>query len=214
MPDPDYLAPYREAAQKHGDAFETTGWVKPDTQALRFRVFTEMFDLTGCRVLDAGCSRGDLAAWLIEHRIEFAHYTGVDAIENVIEYARGRDLPRCEFRTGDFITNPSLLRDAAADVVCISGALNTMTDREARATLQPAWDAAGKALLFNFLSDRAGPGATLADPARRQDTFGLLDWALQHTARVGFRQDYFDTGHDATILMLKPDPEADAPPRR
>jgi hypothetical protein len=58
--------------------------------------------------------------------------------------------------------------------------------------------------MFNFLSNRCGhvaPPQLL--PARRMDTMMLMDWALTRSCVVTFRQDYFEGGHDATILMRK-----------
>ncbi len=89
-------------------------------------------------------------------------------------------------------------------MVAISGTLNTMDDDEVKRVLEAAWDAAGETLIFNFLSDRAGPKAPpQLDPARWLDTTLLLEWATGKTWAVQFRQDYFPHGHDATVLMRK-----------
>ena len=59
-----YLQPYRESAETHGTEFEVTLWANRRAQLLRFEVFAQMCDMSGKRVLDAGCSRGDLATFL------------------------------------------------------------------------------------------------------------------------------------------------------
>lgn len=204
--DSRYLQPYRDSAKKHGsDTFDVTLWADPSTQQLRFDVFTQMCFLTGKRVLDAGCSRGDLATFLIDRDIEFDAYIGVDGLSDVIGYAQSRGLPRCQFHCGDFVADPSLLSIGDPQVICISGSLNTMDDEQVMSVLGSAWAATSESLIFNFLSDRAGSGAALqTGPARRLDTLTLLDWALEKTWRVAFRQDYFEHGHDATILMQNP----------
>ncbi len=200
-----YLDAYRESVQKHGSGFEATLWANEDTQKRRFEVFTQMCFLVGKRVLDAGCSRGDFAAFLINRQISFERYIGVDALDEVITAATGRRLPGCEFHCGDFIAQPKLLSIGNPQVICISGSLNTMTLTQALQALESAWSAAGESLIFNFLSDRAGhDAAPQTQPARRLDTFKLLDWAMRQTPVVAFRQDYFEHGHDATILMRKP----------
>lgn len=202
-----YLDPYRASAHLHGHAFEVTLWANPDTQALRFQVFTQLYSFAGRRLLDAGCSRGDLAAYLIDQHISFDRYVGVDGVDDVIAFAIARELSNCEFHSGDFLADPALLAIGQPEVVCISGTLNTMTDDQAMAVLRSAWQATSDALLFNFLSDQAkltrqeAPG-----PARRLDTIRILRWALSQTGSVIFRQDYFKEGHDATILMRKPAP--------
>ena len=200
-----YLDPYREAvARRGGDDFGVTLWASERAQQLRFDVFTDMCALSGTRILDAGCSRGDFAAFLIERQIAFEHYIGIDALLDVIESARGRDLPQCEFHSGNFVTDSSLLSIGDPQVICISGALNTMKLREMIKVLDAAWASTSQILLFNFLSDRCTRSAGRNQhPARRHDTIKLLDWATGKTPAVRFRQDYFTAGHDATILMRK-----------
>lgn len=203
-PSDAYLTPYREAHSEHGPGFGVTLWASRKSQRLRFKVFTEMIDFKATCLLDAGCSRGDFAAYLLDHNIDFAHYIGVDGLCQVIEHARQRRLPRTEFICGDFITEPALFSHRQPQVIAISGSLNTMDDSHVLSTLDAAWSRCGQALIFNFLSDRTGPGAKPQQyPARRLSTTVLLDWAMDQTWSVQFRQDYFAHGHDATILMKK-----------
>ena len=199
-----YLTPYRQAQDQHGSSFEVTLWASPRSQRTRFRVMTEMLDFTGKRVLDAGCSRGDFADYLIEDQRDYARFIGVDGVCEVIEHAKQRDLPRAAFHCRDFVAEPDALAIDEPEVVAISGSLNTMDWSTALSVLEAAWHAAGESLIFNFLSDRTGPRALpQQQPARRLPTLELMDWALARTWDVQFRQDYFDQGHDATILMRK-----------
>ncbi|MFA9478186.1 trans-aconitate 2-methyltransferase [Phycisphaerales bacterium AB-hyl4] len=199
-----YMQPYREAHEDHGSDFAVTLWASPKTQKRRFEVFTQMCFLAGKRVLDAGCSRGDFAEYLIKHDVPFGKYIGIDGLSEVIDYAEQRQMPQCEFHHGDFVTHPELLRTGKPQVIAISGTLNTMSDKLSLRVLDDAWQAAGETLIFNFLSDRCGPKAPAQlPPARRLDTAAIFEWALQHTWDVQFRQDYFQHGHDATILMRK-----------
>jgi SAM-dependent methyltransferase len=201
----EYLDPYRRAQARHGAQFPVTLWASPRSQARRFEVFTRLCQMKGKRVLDIGCSRGDLAAYLVGRGIGFASYTGVDALPEVVAYARGRGLERCTFQCGDVLREPELLALGQPEVICISGTLNTMKkNAQVYAVLTAAWAATGQALLFNFLSDRVGPeAAPQVGAVRRFDTLRLLDWALKRASQVAFRQDYFRHGHDATILMRK-----------
>jgi len=205
MPSDHYLDPYRKAVARRGrDDFGITLWASKQSQRRRFAVFTQMCFLGNKTILDAGCSRGDLAAYLIEHEIPFKHYIGIDALCDVITYAQGLELPGCEFHCGDFVTDRDMLSIANPQVICISGALNTMKPREVIRVLETAWAATSESLLFNFLSSRSGLAAGPSqDPARRHDTIKLFDWALGKTPAVQFRQDYFPAGHDAAILMRK-----------
>lgn len=199
-----YLDPYREAQQTHGTDFGVTLWASPESQQRRFEVFTEMCFFADKRVLDAGCSRGDFAAFLLKRNIPYARFVGVDGLEDVIRYARGRDLPRAEFHAGDLLAQPDLLRTGHPQIITISGTLNTMDEDHAFQLLEHAWNATREALIFNFLSDRTGPGAPPQEyPAHRLPTMRLIDWALDKSWSVQFRQDYFLHGHDATILCRK-----------
>lgn len=199
-----YLDPYRDSARRHGAGFRVTLWANETSQQRRFEVFHEMLDLRGKRILDAGCSRGDLAQYLLEHQAGFDRYVGIDALPNVIDFAVGRKLPGCEFHCGDFVSRPRLLATGDAHVIAISGTLNTMSDSQINTLLEAAWRHARETLIFNFLSDRCGPEAPPQDGfARRLDPLRLIAWATARTWSVIFRQDYFPAGHDATILMRK-----------
>lgn len=199
-----YLNPYREAHGRHGSSFGVTLWASKYSQERRFEVVTQMCFLTGKRILDAGCSRGDFAAFMLERGVEYGRYVGIDGLCDVIEYAQSRGLRHAEFYCGDILQQPDVLRTGDPQIITISGTLNTMTDDAAMAVLDAAWPAAGETLIFNFLSDRVGPEAPPQEyPSRRLPTLKLLDWALAQTPDVQFRQDYFPHGHDATIMMRK-----------
>jgi SAM-dependent methyltransferase len=202
--EPAYLSVYAEAVDSRIPNYRAACWECARSQGRRFEIFAGLVSLAGKRVLDAGCSRGDFARYLLDEAIDFARFVGIDAIPEVIAEANRRALPRSEFYAGDLLLEPSLLATGKPDVICISGTLNTMTEEQAFSVLDAAWLAAEEALLFNFLSDRAGPVAPAqTDSIRRLPTIRLLEWAFERTTQVAFRQDYFDHGHDATIRMLK-----------
>jgi len=199
-----YLDPYRESLANNGTAFEVTLWASPNSQRNRFDIFTQMFDFAGKRVLDAGCSRGDFAEFLLQRGVAFESYTGIDALPEVVAFANTRGLARCRFVAGDFLARPEMLATASPHVVAISGSLNTMNESQVDAVLESAWRGASQALIFNFLSDRVTPEAPIQDEfTRRFDTIKMLQWAFERTPYVQFRQDYFKAGHDATILMKR-----------
>jgi len=199
-----YLQPYREAVERFGPSFHATLWSSPEAQRIRFDVMIDLADLSQRRILDAGCGTGDFAACLIERDIPFSHYIGVDAVDEMIQAACRRNLPRCEFKVADLIHDFSMFHQVKPDVVCISGTLNTMEESTARQLVQAAFDASSQAVIFNFLSDRTSRQWLDRDigPARRFNTIRWIDWALSRTSRVSFTQQYLE-GHDATILMRK-----------
>ena len=207
MPDatPDYLKAYRDVEQElGGEAFDVTLWASPASQEIRFAIFAEMIDLRGQRLLDAGCGRGDFAAYLLKHRVRFDQFIGIDGLLEVINFANQRKLKRCAFHHGDFVKDTTLLTTGQPEVITFSGTLNTMPIELATQLLDAAWQATDKVLAFNFLSSTAGRKAPPQQyPAKRLDTRQLIDFAFERTWHVQFRQDYFRQGHDATIVMAK-----------
>jgi len=169
MPRDPYLTPYRRSHEQHGTDFNVTLWANPQTQRARFDAFTQMCFLSGKRVLDAGCSRGDFAAYMIERHIAYSRYIGVDGLQQVIEFADTRGLPNAEFHCGDLVHDANLMTIGDPQVICISGTLNTMSDEHVNQVLTAAWRATRQTLIFNFLSDRHGPGVRASDAPARDD---------------------------------------------
>ncbi len=201
-----YLKPYRDAVERFGPGFEATLWNSREAQRLRFDVMADLAGLEGRAVLDVGCGHGDFAARLLERGIAFARYVGIDAVPEVIEQAARRGLARSQFRAADAVADPSVLAAERADYVCMSGTLNTMEETTARRLVVDAFAAAGRGVVFNFLSSR--PGGQWSDrdpaPARRFDPLSWLAAALALSPRASFTQAYLD-GHDATILIEHPE---------
>jgi len=206
IPDPAYLRPYREAVQSFGaSSFEATLWNSREKQVRRFEVIAEMVNLHGRVVLDAGCGVGDFAAFMNEREIQYARYIGLEALEPVAVEARKRGIDEASFEVVDFARDVRAFEQfksaPGVDVIVFSGSLNTLDEFLVMQVLERAWAAAKEMLVFNFLSTRhAGSAGQSAEPARRFDPIRMLDWALEKTARVQFRQEYFD-GHDATVGM-------------
>jgi SAM-dependent methyltransferase len=203
--DEKHLEPYREAVERFGPTFEAMLWGSREAQLLRFDVMLDLIgreSLGGCRLLDVGCGRGDLAQRLIDQEVDYAHYTGIDALPAMIDEAGSRHFPRCRFEVANVLADLSILSSHASDFTFISGTLNTMADDAARRLVRAAFDAAAQGVAFNFLSNRFHPKwkDQALGPAHRFDTVRWLDWAMSLTPRVSFAQDYLD-GHDATILV-------------
>lgn len=217
MPDPTpaYLKPYADATEKHGPRFEATLWQNEQKQIDRFRVMAEMMDLSGKRVLDAGSGLGDFAQWLKSHRVRYRAFVGIEGVPELADKANARRLRRAEFLIQDFAADPAAFgprrwpdgpadgEPARPDIITFSGSLNTFKLPDALPILERAWNSAEVGLAFNFLNARHRPGVNdpgTGQPAWRFDPLALLDWAMEQTSRVRYRQDYFD-GHDATITM-------------
>ena len=210
-PSSTHLEPYRKALDRFGAGFRATLWASREAQHLRFDVMTGMADFEDRRIIDVGCGLGDFAAHLLDRRIRYRSFIGIDAFSEMIDQARQRELANARFEAIDLVAKPDRLADFPADFVCISGTLNTMDDETARGLIRSCFEHAEEAVIFNFLSDRPHDrwkGRDLT-PARRFDTVAWIDWALSLSSRVVFAQDYLD-GHDATICIRREPVGADA----
>lgn len=204
----DYLEPYRRAVRNFGPKFEATLWLSREKQQLRFEVIASMVDFRDAVVVDAGCGLGDLAEFLVTTGVRYRAYVGLEGVEELVTEANARGLPHARFHCVDFVADPDaftrlLPAGRSADIVVFSGSLNTLEESHAREVLAGAWNSCSRALVFNFLSQRGGEAASPdTGPARRFDPLTMLEWALNQTPRVRFRQDYM-AGHDATIALFR-----------
>ena len=156
---PQYLQPYLDAARRHGAGFGALLWAAPATQAARFDAICRMVDLNGRSVLDVGCGRADFFDHLNARRIKVAKYIGLEAVPALVDAARAKARGDYEIVEGDFVTDPQRLR-VGAQVIVLSGSLNTLESPEFYSTLRHAYDAANEALAFNFLCSTTLAGAS------------------------------------------------------
>lgn len=204
---PSYLRHYRRIIDTEGAGFDATGWRNETFQIERFNVLTQMQDLNGRIVLDAGAGRADLAAFLLKREVRYRRFIALEAMPEMSELIEERRLPDVSVVTADFVSeSDAFARCGAVDVIFFSGSLNTLEQPAALAALERAWAACRESVVFNFLTSRCPPELAEKNtgPAHRFDPLALLDWALSRTPLVQFRQEYLG-GHDATIAMFKPD---------
>lgn len=149
-PVPFYLFPYHEARRHGAKGLDALLWTSKEGQQARFDAIARLCPLAGRTIVDAGCGRADLLGRLLELGIVPAHYTGLEMIPATVRAARRKKYERCTIVRADFVREPETLQ-VGADVVVFSGSLNTLTRPRFYRTLRAAWEAAGQALVFNFL---------------------------------------------------------------
>lgn len=207
---PAYLAPYRQMLRAAGPCFDSLLWSSRQTQSARFAAITEMIDLSGRDILDAGCGHADFLAHLQASAVTYSRYTGIDALDEHLALARQVPHPRADFFGADFVSDAGAFstRRPSPEVIIFSGSLNTLDQSAAARVLERAWHACSHALVFNFLcrhdrSPRRWASSIESGESggvRRFDTMSMLEWSLSRTPLVSFRQDYLE-GQDATIVM-------------
>lgn len=193
-----YLEPYLRAAQKHGAEFPSLLWASPRTQRARFEAIRLAYDPAGRSVLDAGCGRADYLSFLLEHGAAPADYIGIEAVNDLADAAQTRH-PKATVLRADFVREPARMF-VGADVVVFSGSLNTLEGPAFFKTVRRAYDAAGEALVFNFLSSSVLAGQVYLFWHSPQE---VLRFAREFCADVRLRQDYL--AGDCTACLVKPD---------
>src|SRR5436305_3324247 len=148
---PSYLSPYLDARQRGAKGLHALLWPDGEAQRIRFEAIVRSCPLAGQRLLDAGCGRADLLGYLLDRGIVPAHYTGLELLPATIRAARRKGYERCRIVAADFVREPEKLQ-VGADVVIFCGSLNTLPPPQFYHALGAAWVAAGRWLVFNFLS--------------------------------------------------------------
>ena len=119
---PVALDAWESIAERYDAKIETKAhnayYERPATLAL-------LPDVSGKRVLDAGCGPGVYAAWLLERGAEVI---GVDVSPKMVEFARKRLGDRAEFRVANLTDRLDFIGDKSIDIVLSSLVLNYILD--------------------------------------------------------------------------------------
>jgi SAM-dependent methyltransferase len=195
-----YLRPYVRAAARTGGTFESLLWASPDTQRARFDALCRIVNMHGARVTDVGCGRADLLEHFDRRHVRPAEYMGVEAVPELAAVARQRAerTPSARIVEADFVTDPDRVL-AGAEIVVVSGSLNTVPPDDFYRILRTAYAAAARCVAFNFLCSSS---LAAADYLHWHRTTEVLAFARSLTPIVHKLEDYLDG--DCTIMMGKP----------
>lgn len=153
--------------------------------AIRYRVLSEVSDLTDKRVLEVGCGFGDLGAYLRD-RYAGTSYCGIDVSGRMIEVGRSVH-PTLDLRHADVLAWHSV---EEYDVVLAQGIFYLLgQDAEAKMSqlIGRMFELAGEALAFCTISSWAAKG----DPGEfRPDPLRTLAFCRQLTTSLVLRHDY------------------------
>src|SRR3990167_8119217 len=139
---------YRSLLAAHGDTPAAVGW-DASNQRRRFEVLTAGWNVQGASILDVGCGRGDLHAWLMERGFQ-GLYTGIDVVPEFVALANARTEGRCT--VADAQTDPL----PACDYLIATGVFNLDLGGGWQNpwwwdVLNRIWQAAGKGMAFDCL---------------------------------------------------------------
>ena len=143
--------------------------------------------------------RADLLDYLAAHNIAPADYIGIEAVGELVAVAQKKQHRHAKVIEADFVENPASLF-VGAEVVIISGALNTLDTPTFYTTIRRAFDAAAQALVFNFLDSPSLAAASYLTWHAREE---VVDFAHSLSREVHILSDYLDG--DSTIAIKKKD---------
>lgn len=189
---------HRHRIAEHGSGVMALGWRGEESQQKRFEVIASLADFNHSTVLDVGCGRGDLKAYL-DARFTDVAYFGIDQMPEFIADANARyeGGSPCRFYQADF----SEVSFPRVNYVIASGALayRNADPNFAFDMIERLYAASERAAIFNFL-----------DAARFLEHPLLMghdrDAVLAHCRRlsptVDVVQGYLDD--DVTVRITRP----------
>jgi ubiquinone/menaquinone biosynthesis C-methylase UbiE len=192
---------YTRLVGRHGNSVRALNWGSRRSQRTRFRVLSEIADLSRRSVLDVGCGLADLNAWLAKNARE-ARYTGIDVTPAMIE-AAARRFPSADLRVAD---TAALSRrgEGTHDYVFASGIFSKRRSNsfgDMKRCIRQMFRLARRGVAFNALSSLA-PGKEKAE--FHADPVTTLRYCLRLSPWAVLRHDYHP--RDFTIYMYKQGP--------
>jgi SAM-dependent methyltransferase len=187
---------YDDLVDRYGHDPRACHYGRSESQRVKFRVLSEVTDLTGCRILDVGCGFADYADYLTE-RAARTMYTGTDISARMIEEARRRR-PELDLRHVNILDE---LPRTSFDIVTANGIFYLLGDNAPslmRRLVETMFRLAETAVAFNSLSSWAEThesGEFHADPLE------TMDFCRSLTPWVVCRHEYHP--RDFTIYMYR-----------
>ena len=189
---------YSRLVARHGNSVHSLNWGSRRSQRTRFRVLSEVADLSRRSVLDVGCGLADLHAWLAHHA-RGVRYTGIDVTPAMIE-AAARRFPRAELQMADA---QGLLRAGAEryDYVLASGIFSKRRSNsfaDMKRCIRQMFRLARRGVAFNALSALATHKAKSEFHAQPAE---VLRYCLTLSPWAVLRHDYHP--RDFTVYLYK-----------
>lgn len=178
---------YNDTFAKYGpDSPQSLKWGTKQTQYFRFKILSEIADITDAVILDYGCGLGDLLDFLLSQGFA-GKYIGVDINERLIAAAKQK------YPNGEFIQGTEFPEN---DYCLISGIFNDRLHDDAeyqlrflRDTLSKAFQSSRKGIAFNAISTFVEKKSD--DTMWHFGPFELGEWCVQNiTPFVTVRHDY------------------------
>ncbi len=188
---------HRDLIGAHGaDSPYALGWWHDHDQLVRFDALSQIADLSGKSVLDAGCGYADLYPYLKTRFPAMGHYCGVEQIPELVNEAIRRygHLPNNSFLPRSFLHGYLPVKD----YVFASGSLNYGSIRPGFIfdAISRLYSACTLGLAFNLLKYMPADGTLVA-----YEPLEILAYCHTLSDRVIFKADY--APEDFTVFVYK-----------
>jgi 2-polyprenyl-3-methyl-5-hydroxy-6-metoxy-1,4-benzoquinol methylase len=191
---------YNTRLQEGLSDYKVVGWGSKESQYLRFKILTEINELTGMSVLDVGCGLGELYNFFKKNEIKIESYKGIDISEDCIIEARKR-LSATNQASFDFRNIEKIDGENLYDYIFLSGSLNLKMEDNlsfAKKVIQRMYSLCRKGVACNFLS-------TYVDFSLEKDYHyspeEVFSFSKELSNRVVLRHDY--PLYEFTIYIYK-----------
>ena len=133
---------------------KSVGWGSKESQYLRFKILTEIDELSKNNVLDVGCGLGELFNFFTKNSIKINSYKGIDISKDLILEAQKR-FDKEKKATFEFTNIDKLQGHESYDYIFLSGALNLKVENNllyAKRVIKKMFSQCKKGVACNFLS--------------------------------------------------------------
>ena len=186
---------YDELVDLHGNSHRACDYGNPLSQQTKFKVLSEVTNMSGNTVLDVGCGMADYSVYLAG-RFNDVTYTGIDISAKMVTYAKDAH-PYTNIRLGNVMVDDF----ASFDVVTANGIFYLLGSRASalmKDIIERMYSLSTQAVAFNSLSawtKEKEEGEFYADP------LATVEFCRQITPWVVLRHDYHS--RDFTVYMYK-----------
>jgi len=189
---------HNNRAESFGETdVKSLGWKNLHSQQERFRILSQIGDLSHATIADLGCGSGDLKPYLDQHFHDF-HYIGIDQMPRFIKLAQSKfaSSQNVSFLQADFckVSLPD------TDYILASGAFGYQCDDQQyfKKAIAKMILEAKKGITFNMLDDQYfKPHKLLKAHNRKEVTAFCKSLAENVEVITGYLED------DFTIIIRK-----------
>jgi len=180
-------------------------WGNKTVQLLRFKILSEIDDLTNKSVLDVGCGLGEFYYFCKEKGVNFSEYVGIDINPKIVKQANDK-FPELRISCLDVLEIPRDIMDDTLeknrfDYIIASGLFNfecANWDERTWLIIEECYKISKLGVAINFLRFRQEERRPIAHYTRYRD---ILEVVERLTNRYVLRCDY--KKNDFTVYLYK-----------